>query len=81
MWLDPDTSEILEAFEAAYEARGDAELREKARGFAVQYDADTVMRDYWLPALEQLDRPREIAPLRVLPNGKARRVAKAKVAS
>jgi glycosyltransferase involved in cell wall biosynthesis len=75
MWLDPDTSEILEAFEAAYEARGDTELREKAREFAVQYDADTVMSDYWLPALEQLGRPREVAPLRVLPKRKARRAA------
>lgn len=62
-FMCPSVQEIVEAFELAYEARDDLALRERAREFAVGYDVETVMSDYWLPTLEQLDRPREVAPL------------------
>ena len=75
MWMVPSTAEILGAFEAAYEERGNEQLRAQAREFALGYDADRVMAEYWTPALEQLGRPREVAPL-ALPNRSLRRAAK-----
>lgn len=72
-WWHAATDEIYAAMEMAYEKRGDQEMRAKAREFAVQYDADTVFNEFWTPALEQLDRPREVAPL---PNRATRRAKK-----
>ena len=63
-WLKPDVDQIIDALEKAYAARGDLDLRAKAREFALHYDADKVMEDYWVPALEQIHRPREVKPLR-----------------
>lgn len=45
---------IVEAFEKAYKARHDRELRLNAREFAIRYDADLVAEEYWKPALEAL---------------------------
>lgn len=76
-WMKPDVEQIVTALEAAYESRGDEELRAQAREFALQYDADLVTERYWKPVLEQLWRPREVQPLR--PNREMRRkAAKAK---
>lgn len=65
--------------EQAYEAlrvNGDESRREQAREFALQYDADRVMAEHWLPVLEKLSRPQEVP---ALPNRAARRqAAKAK---
>jgi glycosyltransferase involved in cell wall biosynthesis len=59
----PRVSEILDALEEAYEnAEG---MGGKAREFAVGYDVETVYREQWVPMMEQLGRPREIAPLRL----------------
>ena len=80
MWLDPSAQEILAAFEAAYEARGDLELRARAREFALQYDADRVMEEHWKPVLAALDGPREVPPLKPpagLNREQRRRAAKA----
>jgi glycosyltransferase involved in cell wall biosynthesis len=71
--LAPSVSEILDALENAYEARGDKDVRGAAREFAVGYDADLVTDKYWKPALETLSGPREVPPL---PNRAARRAAK-----
>lgn len=76
MWMHPATDEILAAFEAAYEARGDQELRQKARSFALDYNADTVFEEHWVPALEALSKPREVPPL--LNREQRRKLAKAK---
>jgi glycosyltransferase involved in cell wall biosynthesis len=73
MWMHPSTEEILAAFEAAYERRGDTGLREQAREFAVGYDADKVFAENWVPALETLGRPREVPPLPFAPNREQRR--------
>lgn len=69
-FMRPRVCELVDALEAAYEARGDQGLRDQARGFALGYDADHVMETYWKPALEALMAPREVAPL---PNRAARR--------
>ncbi len=59
----PYVSEITDAMETAYkEAAG---LKDKAREFALKYDADTVFEKYWLPVLDEILKPREIAPLRL----------------
>lgn len=76
-WLAPDPMQIVEALEQAYEARGDQALRDQAREFALQYDADRVMAEFWVPALEALDRPREVPAL----NRAMRRAKKATVAA
>ena len=75
-WKRPDIDQLIDALEQAYENRGNTELRAQAREFAVQYDADKVLADYWVPALEQIHAPREVKPLK--PN-RAQRRAKAKV--
>lgn len=74
-WWQPAVDEVYAAMEKAYEARDDQALRDKAREFALQYDADRVFSEYWLPALDALERPREVAPL-PLPNRAVRRAAK-----
>jgi hypothetical protein len=43
--------------------RGDETLREEARKFALDYDVDKVMTDYWQPALERIHAPREVKPI------------------
>lgn len=45
---------VLEAYEAAYEARGDKRLADDARAFAMRYDADEVTEHYWKPLLDEL---------------------------
>ena len=63
----PSIGSIVAALEAAYESRNDQALRDAAAAFARGYDADRVTEEFWVPALEQLARPREVPPL----NGKA----------
>jgi glycosyltransferase involved in cell wall biosynthesis len=77
-FMCPSVYEIVDAFEQAYEARDDYGLKAKAREFALQYDADLVMADYWTPTLARLDAPREVGPL---PNRAMRRAKKTKVAA
>ena len=50
----PLIAEILRALEAAYEAKGDRSLKDKAVEFAQQYDADHVYATWWKPALADL---------------------------
>jgi glycosyltransferase involved in cell wall biosynthesis len=76
MWMHPSTEEILAAFEKAYEARDDVGLRSQAREFALQYDADRVFDEFWVPALDALGKPREVPPLPFAPNRAQRRAAK-----
>lgn len=75
-WLCPSVEEILGGLEAAYEARGDEKLRAQAREFALDYDADKVTEDYWVPALDALGKPREVQPLnRAMRRAKEKAVA------
>lgn len=59
----PSVGSIQTALEAAYERRGDQELRQAAAGFAAAYDADTVTETFWRPAIDSLTAPRQVAPL------------------
>jgi glycosyltransferase involved in cell wall biosynthesis len=60
----PSVAELVDAFEQAQAKRG--KLAERARAFAVAYDADLVMQDYWVPALAvlegKMEAGREVAP-------------------
>jgi hypothetical protein len=66
-YMNPSIIEIEEALEAAYEARGDRALRERARTFALDYDCDVVFRDFWVPALADLSGYAEVGPLDLRP--------------
>ena len=72
----PSIDAIVAALEDAYERRDDQELRKAAARFAVGYDADKVTAEYWVPALEKIETPREIPPL--TPNRAQRRAQKKK---
>lgn len=72
-YMCPFVGDIAQALEEAYD--GAAGLREEARKFALQYDADRITAEHWLPALERLLRPREVG---ALPNRAYRRAAKKK---
>lgn len=72
-WKNPSLGDLLEKLEMAYEARNDTGLRERAREFALQYDVDRVVQDYWVPVLDQLGRPREVP---ALPNRQMKRAAR-----
>jgi FkbM family methyltransferase len=56
-WQQPRVGAILEALEAAYQARSGAgwpRLQSAAREGATAYDADLVARDYWRPVLDEI---------------------------
>jgi len=45
---------IADRMEQAYAARGDYDLRNKARRGALPYDADDVTRQYWKPVIKEM---------------------------
>ena len=55
-WVTPSIPGIIAAYEKAYLHARDPEMREKARKFAVRYDADLVYRKYWAPILAEVRR-------------------------
>jgi len=62
LWPSPDS--LFEQLCAAYEARSVRdELAAAAVAFAAGYDVELVMRDYWLPVLDQLEHGRVVPPL------------------
>ncbi len=63
-WLKPDVEQIVEALEQAYANKDNLQLRHQARAFALQYDVDAVMQNYWVPALDKIHAPREVKPLK-----------------
>jgi FkbM family methyltransferase len=63
-WHAPIIESIGEAWEKAYTSAREPRMREKARGFALGYDVDTVMTQYWKPALEMLEQYAGAAPVR-----------------
>lgn len=63
-WHVPNIQEIYGALEVAYDHRGDQNLRDKARDFAVGYDCDRVFDIHWRPILAELeDRLPSAAPI------------------
>lgn len=75
-WKRPDVEQIVGALDEAYadDELGRVARRVKAREFALQYDADKVLDEYWVPVLEQIHKPREVKPIG--PNRAQRRAAK-----
>jgi len=63
----PSIDAIGEALENAWAARGNQKLRNKARKFAMRYDADFVTRTYWKPVLEELEDRLKAAQQRMVP--------------
>jgi FkbM family methyltransferase len=63
-WHAPIIKSIGKAWEKAYKQAREPWMREKARGFAVGYDVDTVMTQYWKPALEMLEQYAGAVPVR-----------------
>lgn len=58
-WFRPRPRKILAAYEQAYACWVNDEMRpwrEKARQFALTYDADKVLIDYWKPCLNELEQ-------------------------
>ena len=53
-WVSPSVDEIARSYRKAYDGQA-AKMRIKAREFAVSYDADVVLHEYWKPALEVLE--------------------------
>jgi glycosyltransferase involved in cell wall biosynthesis len=53
-FIAPHIRSIVDALEAAYQARDDRDLRGRAVRFAEDYDADLVAELHWQPALERL---------------------------
>lgn len=51
----PILRSLVEQLAFAYQARGDQKVRDAARAFAMQYDADAVFDEYWLPILKELE--------------------------
>ena len=64
-WVKPSINDIYHAYEEAYNGEA-AKLRGDApREFALTYDADRVMEDYWKPALSEIEeriKNRDVAP-------------------
>jgi FkbM family methyltransferase len=55
-WACPSIRSIVACLEKSYRARGDAKLADKARRFALAYDADTVAEQYWRPVMGMLEQ-------------------------
>lgn len=76
----PDVGGIVDKLEAAYVRRGNKLYRENARKGALEYDADRVTKDYWLPFLNgliaedeqaaaELEQVRQMMSKRITPRG------------
>lgn len=63
-WHAPIITSIGDAWEQAYEHARDPAMRVGAREFALAYDVDTVLTQYWKPALEMLEQYAGAVPVR-----------------
>jgi glycosyltransferase involved in cell wall biosynthesis len=70
-YMAPAVIEIADAFESAYNARGDQQLRDQAAAFAAGYDADLIVERYWKPTLQAIEERTQAAR----PNRAQRRAA------
>jgi len=51
----PRPEAILDAYEAAYNMRGNMDYRRRARDGALAYDADKIVEKYWKPVLTNIE--------------------------
>ena len=70
-WMTPSIPGITAAYEKAYRHARDPQMREKARRFAVRFDADLVYRKFWEPILAGVAAGR---PATALPKPRERTV-------
>lgn len=78
--FNPSVDQIVVALEDAYTQRDSTVLLEEARKVGLAYDADLVTVQHWEPVLQELGKPREVAPLKAPgANRQMRRAAKRKV--
>jgi glycosyltransferase involved in cell wall biosynthesis len=54
--VTPSIPQLMDALDAAYDAKRSPELAHDARALALEYDADLVADRYWRPALESIER-------------------------
>lgn len=55
-WVRPDILDILNAYEAAWQAREDDQMPSKeARDFGLRFDVDSVFTQLWKPCLAELE--------------------------
>jgi len=59
----PSVAEIYDALLEAYDKAGG--LADQAREFALQYDVERVTAEHWVPVMDELTKPREVAPLKL----------------
>lgn len=55
-WHAPIIDSVVAAWEQAYDKARDPQVRDRAREFALGYDVDTVLAEYWKPACEMLEQ-------------------------
>lgn len=63
-WHAPIVKEIVRAWEDAYHQAREPHMRAAAREFALGYDVDTVLTQYWKPVLEMLEQYAGAVPVR-----------------
>jgi glycosyltransferase involved in cell wall biosynthesis len=54
-WFTPDVEEIADYYEVAFLHRENQAIKERARAFALEYDADLVASNFWKPALAECE--------------------------
>lgn len=54
-WVTPNVESIAARYEEAYNQRGNRDYRDRARNFALDYDADLIVANYWKPALAEIE--------------------------
>lgn len=54
-YMEPAINDIYTALMLAYEAKGDEQVRTRAREFAVQYDVERVFHTFWQPIIKNLE--------------------------
>ena len=62
MQMSPDPGQLIDAFTMAYKSKGDQKLKDKAREFALQYDADLITERYWKPTLKSIEEKVDFTP-------------------
>lgn len=54
-WATPNVEHIAERYEEAYASHGSTDYKDRARSFALDYDADLVAANYFKPALAECE--------------------------
>lgn len=61
-WYKPHIGAIYERLENAYQKKDNKIYRERARKGAIEYDADKIVHDYWIPYLDKVQKEIENEP-------------------